>query len=205
MTLSQVIKSSQKYFQSIDNKALRASTDIIGARLIRQHNYQYDRQEQIWKQTGTFSKFIYGIRSRPTSYKSDGKVHKYPLVFWIKNASLGLESPFRYRCGSLKKPVFASKGANKAARERVASINRKNQIEFDFFFNLEWALHKQGILYGPNWAAYAPKNNRNVSQIPYFCKHAWYALQVRLMPVLISSLANPKKAKRTGGVPNAQR
>ena len=184
MTFREVIKTSQFYFNHYDDKNKRAYLDIISTRMKKVKNYSYNRSTRAWEQDGNFVKILYNVRSKPISYKPiDNKIHSYPVLFWIKNIKKGLDSKFRYRCGSLFKPAFPNPGSSKQARQMIAKRNQLKKIELDFFFNLEWALWVRKLLYGPNWAQWPPKEVKNIKQIPYFCKHSWTVLQKHLIPI----------------------
>lgn len=177
------------YYRKHDDKKERMKLDIIGARLIRRKNFEYDRHAKQWKQTEgnkRHIRFEFIVSSRPISYKRIDTVttHKYPVTFVFYDIDLGWRSPFRWRTGSTKKPQFAKKGASKFERERVANANIKNGIQMDFFFKLEALLSWLGLLYGPDMTNHQLPLKANPEMIPYFDKTALYCIEKLLQYIL---------------------
>jgi hypothetical protein len=185
ITLAQVVTASRWYYRNIDNKERRANRDITSAKVKIVNNYTYDPSTRNWKQTGRNLKFMFEVSSTPKSYKAGPpKKRKYPVTFLIQDVALGMNSPFRWRTGSLKKPIFLAKNAPKYKNASAGQINIKNGIQMDFFFNLEWVLKSKGLLYGICWATKPPRKINPRNRI-YFDKHAWFIMKKVLIPILL--------------------
>jgi len=184
ITLAQVVTASRWYYRNIDNKERRANRDITSARVKMVNNYTYDPSTRSWKQTGRNLKFLFEVSSMPKSYKAGlPKKRKYPVTFLIQDVALGMNSPFRWRTGSLKKPIFPAKNAPKK-KITPQMINIQNGVQLDFFFNLEWVLRSKGLLYGVCWAKRPPRVANPRRRI-YFDKHAWFIMKKVLIPILL--------------------
>lgn len=179
-----VMKSSKKYYSKVDDKKYRAKVDIASAKLIKRNNYEYSPSDKTWSQTGRDAYFLFMVRSQPVSYKRIDTInnHWYPVHILMHNVELGLNSPFRWRTGSLKKPIFAKKGMSKRQRVQVANKNIKNMTQLDFFFKLEFLLKQNNLLYGV-CRANRPANKANPDQIIYFDKTMLYVVEKILSPL----------------------
>ena len=189
-----IIRMSYEYYGEFDDKIYRMGLDVNNVYIISRFNHKYDRKLRRWVQTGRDVKIIFNVISRPVSYSKQDTIaiHKYPVTFLIHNIEKGLQSSFKWRTGSLKKPLFYKskfKGKNLTnrqkkvnSRERIRIINQniKNGVQLDFFFNLEAVLKQYDLLYGINYAKWLPKQvknppkNKNIKHIPYFDKTALY-------------------------------
>jgi hypothetical protein len=92
----------------------------------------------------------------------------------------------KWRTGSLKKPQSIRKNLRKEQRKKAQLRDLKEGVQLQFFFELEWILHKYKLLYGINWATYPPRKT-NPTLFPFFDKHAFYIASRILMPLLSSS------------------
>jgi hypothetical protein len=183
ITIREMIAISYDYYRKHDNKEWRARVDILNARLIRRHNFSYNKTKQEWEQTGRECKFAFAVKSDPVSYKRTDKIkiHTYPVVFIIKDVSKGVDSPFKWRTGSLVKPRFTKPGMSKEQKQKIQEYNIRNNIQLDFFFKVEWIAKQYDLLYGINWAQWAPKIT-NPDMNPYLDKTAWYCVSKILVP-----------------------
>lgn len=188
--LAEVYKMSKElYYKKVDDKAKRMNLDVTSARLIQRRNFEYDFGTKQWEQTEIrHLKFIFIVSSKPISYKKTDNVniHKYPVTFVFYDISLGWLSPFKWRTGTWKKVLFASKGSDKKERARIGDTNIRNGRQLDFFFKLEQVLDFYGLLYGPNTTNKKPPNIANPSWIPYFDKTSLFVVEKFLRYLLTS-------------------
>ena len=191
ITIAEILSLSYLYYKNIDNKAWRMTLDVNSAYIISRNNFQYDRSKRKWVQSGRDAKIVLNVISRPVSYEriDTVKIHKYPVTFLLKDITLGLNSPFKWRTGSLKKPIIAKKGKKYTSKERIniANTNIKRGIQLDFFYNLSAVLKGYDLLYGINWASGLPKKSKNKKHIPYFDKTAYFVVVKILIPLLNNS------------------
>ena len=192
ISINEVLELSKfVYTKEIDNKARRAKADVKSAKIQQRRNLVYDRSTKQWVQKGREVKFGFRIKTVPISYNDRSGVspHEYPVVFLIKDFDQGMDSAFRWRTGSLKKPKFPkrkiSEGKDKKEKDKIREENKKiqqdnikNGIQMQFFFDSSYVLYKYGLLWGVNYANRPPKV-RNPELIPFFDKHAyWIVTQV---------------------------
>lgn len=197
VTIREIYQLSWLYYKDWDNKYWRMGLDIKSIYIIKRDNYKYDRSTHTWIQTGRNAKILFKVVSMPVSYQKidTRKKHSYPVTFLIRDISKGLDSPFRWRTGSLKKPVLAKKGKKYTKKERIeiANTNIKNGVQLDFFFNLEEVLYRYDLLYGVNWTnRKLPIKSKNVDHIPYFDKTALYCVHKILFKMLGSKIIKQK-------------
>ena len=133
ISLAEVLQLSYLYYKKFDNKAWRATMDCRHIYIVKRQNYHYDRSKRTWVQTGRESKIVFNVTSRPVSYKKTDKykIHSYPVTFLLRDISMGMNSAFRWRTGSLRKPRLAKKGKKYSSKERVKmqEWNIKNHIQ----------------------------------------------------------------------------
>jgi hypothetical protein len=177
-TIADVIRMSWKYYKSTDgdNKSNRAKKDIISAKCIARQNYEYNRSLGKWEQVGRDIKIEFIVRSDPKSYKKTDKVsiHKYPVVFIIHSLELGINSTFKWRTGSLKKPIFKNPSMTS---QQIGEKNIRNGIQLNFFYYLEFVLKTKNLLYGRCWATYPPMKTNPHNKI-FFDKTAFYCAKI---------------------------
>jgi hypothetical protein len=185
ISLAELIQISYDAYHLIDNKELRSSLDIKNARLIRRHNYNYNKTKNQWEQTGRDIRLIFLVHSRPISYKTNSKLKDryYPIIFLIHDISKGIYSPIKIREGSNYKPKFSKPGMTKKQREQIEEENIKKGIQLQAFFDSQWVYKKYGILFGPCYADRAPIK-RNPKLIPFLSKHSWFICKNILLPLL---------------------
>lgn len=187
ITLQQVYLLSRQYYQNntVDDKKRRARIDIISGKITQRNNLTYNRSTRRWEQTGQESKITFIVSSNPKSYKSEDtvKIHRYPVVFLFKDISKGIASPFRWRTGSQKSPIFPKKGVKKEKRIKAVNQNIKNQIQLQFFFHLEFVSKMYGTLFGRCRAKWPPKKT-NPKMLLYFDKTAYFCVEKVLIPLL---------------------
>jgi hypothetical protein len=202
VSIREVLQLSYQYYKDFDNKYYRQKVDVKRLYIINRVNHAYDRKLRRWVQTGREMKITFRVVSEPTSYKKIDtiKKHMYPVTFLIRDMKQGLDSSFRWRTGSLKKPQFPKKYKFKAKNDKekekrrkeridVANQNIRNGVQLDFFFNLEAVLQSYGLLYGVNYATYLPKDSTNTDHIPYFDKTALFIVK----NYLLLFISNAKK------------
>lgn len=192
ITLAEMIRISRDLFKSekVDDKKKRAALDVVSAKVIATKNFTYNKVTKMWDDINRRSvKFEFMVKTDPMSYShNDGlKYHYYPVVFLLYSIEDGVNSEFRYRSGSLKKPLFAPKGATAEQRKKIEIQNIRNGVDLGFFFNLEFALRSKNLLYGQCYATRAPKVT-NPKKYVYLEKHSWAAVT----KVLIYILNNPQ-------------
>lgn len=187
ISIAEIVALSRHAFQKklIDNKAYRSRIDVVNAKITARRNMKYDFSKKQWVQTGREVRFDFLIKSDPKTYKKTDTVdiHKYPVTFLIRNLDKGLQSAFRWRTGSFKKPRMPKKGISKSQRQSIVNQNIRNGVQMEFFFDLEWVLDKWGLLFGPNYAKWQPRKT-NPDLYPFFDKHAWYCVTKILLPLL---------------------
>lgn len=187
--LIEVLQLSRRLYKgTVDDKAKRGRLDISGGRVTLRNNLAYNPGTKSWEQTGRELRIDFEIKTTPTSYVRQDtiRVHKYPVSFLIKDLSLGALTPFRWRTGSWKKPLFARAGLKKEKRISIANQNIKNGVQMQFFFELEQVLSLWGLLFGPNHTNKRLPLSVNPTLAPYFDKHAFFACSKLLLPFLQS-------------------
>lgn len=188
ISLKKVLELSTYLYKKgeIDNKGWRAKADVKSAKIKVRRNIEYDRKQQKWIQTGREVKFQFTIKTKPESYKDTSgiDIHEYPVTFILKDLDAGMDSSFRWRTGSLRKPKFpkqkVSEGKDKNEKDRIKKANKKiaqqnikSGIQMQFFFDLSYVLDKYNLLWGVNYARSAP-DVRNPNQYVFFDKHAYW-------------------------------
>lgn len=194
LSLADVFFQSMKYYRSkVDNKALRAKADIRSAKIINKNNFEYNRSTKEWEQTGRSSKLVIEVRSKPVSYKTIDTIslHKYPITFEFKDIFMGAETPFKWREGGLKKPIF--KIPTKGAVD-VANANIRNGTQLQFFFEMEMTAKMNNLLWGV-CRANRPATKANPKGLIYFGKHAFYTVKKLIIPLINSGKLNQRVIK----------
>lgn len=199
--------------KKIDDKEWRSHLDVKSAKIVLRKNLAYNPSTKKWEQIGREVKMQFLVRTVPTSYKdrSGVKVHTYPVTFLFKDFSKGLNSPFKSRVGSLRKPVFPkqrkqfikdAKDKEQAEKirkdnERIAEFNRQvakrnilNGVQLQFFYDSEFVWNAYGLLWGPNYAKLPPKI-KNPDLTPFFSKHEMFIIFKFLEPIF-KKLNSPK-------------
>lgn len=185
ISIAELLQVSYQYYKRVDDKAWRSKTDIKSARMVHRNNYEYDRKEKNWVQTGREVRLDFIVRSKPESYVKTDTVntHIYPVTFLLRDISLGIFSPFKWRTGGYKKILFAKKGMTKQQRTNVANANIINGSQMNFFFTLEWVAKQYGLLFGLCRANRAPHiTNKNMDI--FFDKTALSIVIKILIPLL---------------------
>lgn len=188
ITLKEMLIISYDYYKKKDDKEWRASLDVKSATLTKRNNFRYNQSKKQWEQTGRDAKFTFLVKSHPVSYKKTDSLyyHYYPVVVLLHDVSKGIDSPMKWRTGSLMKPRFTKKGMTKEQRKNIEEQNLKNGIQLQFFFELSWILKQFNLLYGINYAFYPPRI-ANPDYFPFFDKHMYYLASKILLPLLSSS------------------
>lgn len=185
-SLALVLFNSIKYYRTnkVDDKSKRSLKDILSAKIINKNNFEYDRSTKTWKQTSQSSKLVIEVRSNPKSYPTTDtiNIHKYPITFEFKDIKLRANTPFKWREGGLKKPIFKIPGGNSTD---VANINIRNGTQLQFFYEMEWVAKINGLLWGICRAKGFPKKT-NPKGFIYFGKHALYCVEKIIIPFLES-------------------
>ena len=197
ITVKEILDLSKDLYKKkdIDNKARRVKLDITGAKITVRKNMIYDKNSKNWEQSGQLIKIIVMVTSKPVSYNRIDtlKLHRYPVFFLIQNLDKGIESPFRWRTGSFKKPRFTGSKSTKKERERVANQNIRNMVQMQFIFDLIQVLDKFDLLYGPNTSNRKNPSKTNPKLDPFFDKHALYAVEKIVIPLLTKGKKKLKK------------
>mgnify|MGYP000962522708 CR=1 FL=1 len=179
-----IIRISRQYYKSPkgDDKAKRARMDVTNARVTNRNNYEYNPSTKSWEQTGRNVRIDFLIKTYPISYKKTDniKVHKYPVTFLIEDINLGIFSTFKWRTGSLKKPIFKNPSLSS---KQIAEKNIKNQVQLQFVYDLMWVLRKHNLLFGRSWVTRPPLKT-NPKMTPFFDKHAWWIVSKFLVRML---------------------
>lgn len=179
ITLQQVLDLSKMNYKkdSVDNKIKRQS-DILTGKTTTRNNLYYNRATKTWEQTGREVKFEFIVTSDPKSYKRpkwDKKRHKYPVTFLLRNFDAGMNSPFRWRTGSMIKPRLPKKGDDAKKRKKLMEFNLQRGRQLDFFFHIEYVSYRHKTLFGPNLTGWAPKIT-NPDLLLYFDKTAYFVV-----------------------------
>ena len=106
ITINEVLTLSRHVYKNeIDNKLRREKMDVRGGKIIARKGLVYNKQTKKWEQSSRELRFDFIVSSVPKSYeKTDNvAVHRYPVIFLLKDFSKGLNSPFKWRTGGLKK------------------------------------------------------------------------------------------------------
>jgi hypothetical protein len=173
-------------FREVDNKISRMILDIIGAKLTIQNNLQYNRSTKKWDQIGREVKLAFLIKSDPQSYvkKDTVKIHNYPIYFLLRDINMGMDSAFKWRAGSFKKPKFPSKSMSVFQKLNITNYNIRSGIQLQFFFELMQVLDMYGLLYGPNTTNKQLPRKANPKLIPFFDKHSLFITKKIVIPLL---------------------
>lgn len=186
LPLSLVFANSIKYYNSnkVDDKKERSKIDVRSGKIILKNNFEYDRSTKTWKQTGQSSKLVMEVKTVPESYKKIDtvNVHIYPITFEFKDISLGGMTPFKWRDGSQKRPIFNMPGKTS---QDIANMNIRSKIQMQFFFTTEWVSKISGTLWGV-CRANRPPRKTNPKNLLYFSKHDVFLLQKIIFPFLSS-------------------
>ena len=184
LTIKDIITISYQYYRSSkgDDKSKRSDLDIVSAKVTARKNYEYNRSSKSFEQTGRDIKFEFLCKSKPVSYKKTDSIniHKYPITILIHNIDAGLNSTFKIREGSLKKPIFKNTKMNS---EQLANRNILNGVDLHFVYNLMFTYKQYNILYGINYTTRPPKFT-NPKMIPYLGKHSWFIITKIMIPLL---------------------
>jgi hypothetical protein len=184
LTIKDVIRLSWQYYKSNngDNKAWRSKIDIVNAKITARNNYEYNRTDRVWEQTGRDIKITFLCKSDPKSYKKKDSIskHIYPITFLIHDISKGINSTFRWRTGSLKKPIFKNPSLSAL---QISEKNIKNGVQLQFVYELEYILKKNDLLYGICYANRPPIKTNPKNKI-FFDKHAFFIVANFLTPML---------------------
>lgn len=199
VSIKEVLALSKLYYNSAagDDKKERMKLDLSGARITSIKNFTYDKETSSWKTSEKrHVKFEFIISSQPVSYKKTDTitVHKYPVTIVLYDIEMGMNSPFRFRSGGLKKPVFPPANCSSERRLKITNQNIKNGTDLGFFYNLEWILRANNLLYGPCYATRAPIKT-NPKGYVYFDKHTLKAIE--LIHRIIQNPTAMSKIKKT--------
>jgi hypothetical protein len=189
--------SKSLYGNKVDNKEKRVKLDITSAKVNIIKNFTYDKSQGIWKSTNKRSvKFEFIVSSKPVSYKRTDKIaiHKYPVTIVMFDIEQGMSSAFRYRSGSLKKPIFAPKGCGTEKAKKIGEQNIRNGVDMFFVFSLEAVLSAYNLLHGPNYTNKMP-NKVNKNYEVYFEKHSLYIIEHVLMKIFSNPMSLSKLKK----------
>lgn len=192
LSLIEMLMISRRLYKlnKVDDKSKRAKPhhDIISAKIIARKNYIYDKNSREWRQTDKrHIRFEFLIQTIPVSYKKIDTLHKhtYPVTFVFYDIEgMGIYSPFKWREGGFKKPLFAKKGDSAGRRVQIANQNIKNGTQMQFFFDNETLLAKFKLLYGPDLTNKKLPKKRNPGLMPFFGKHAYFIVTKILLPLL---------------------
>lgn len=196
--LSKKMYSSGKADKKM-SKAKRAKLDIVSGKITALRNFTYDKNEGKWKTTNKRSvKIEILVSSKPISYEKRDRIpiHKFPVFFVLYDIELGLDSPFKYRSGSFKKPKFPPKGCSSEKRLQIEESNIRNGIDLEFFFSLERILYAYKILHGPCYANKFP-DKANPEMNAYLEKHGLYCMEHILRHIFKNPMALSKLKKMT--------
>jgi len=197
ISILEMLQVSHEYYKRIDDKILRSKLDVLGAKITARKNLQYDPKTHTWNQSGRELKFVFLISTDPVSYqKTDNvKIHRYPVIFLIKDLDAGINSAFKSRVGGLKRwrtsKLKISEGKTPAEKERIRKINQRvtdqnirNGLQGDFIFRCMWVWKQYGLLFGPMTCLNRPPKETNPQLWPYFSKHEYWIVTKLLMPIL---------------------
>ena len=208
ISIKNLLTISYAWYKSADgdSKPWRAKLDIKGGRVTARRGLDYNKKTKSWDQSAREVKVEILVKSQPSSYKDKSQIksHWYPVTILIKNWEKKFDSAFRYRTGSQVMPKFPTKkvsqGKNKAEKDKIRDKNLKIQqrnikkgIQLQFFFQLEFAMNKWGLLFGRNRTNGSPSIT-NKGLVPFCDKHFFYICK----KVLPSLFDDPKLNQRFG-------
>jgi hypothetical protein len=184
------------YGKEIDNKVRRMELDVISATLKARRRLTYNKSSHQWEQAGREVRIDFLIKTDPISYErsDDLPFHRFPVTFIIREFEKGIDSAFKWRTGSFKKPIFSNKKVSrgktkrdkdriKREKKRILETNIKNGIQFQFFFDSMQVLWEYGLLFGPNTTNHKSPKIRNPKEIIFFDKHALWIVEKILIPL----------------------
>lgn len=191
IALQYVINTSLISYKKQDNKKKRAKQDITKGKIVAKNNYSFNPSTKKWEQIGREVKISFLVMSKPESYKriDTVPVHVYPVTFILRDVSMGLLTPFRWRTGSFKRVLFTKPGMSQKQVIQIANQNIRNMRQLDFFFSLEALLSRFGLLWGPDTTNKKMPKIANPLMLPYFDKTSWVCVEKILIPLL----RNPNK------------
>ena len=172
--------------EKVDDKKKRAKLDCISAKVNIDKNITYNKVTKLWEDINRRAvKFEFIVKTQPISYESKARIktHIYPITFILYSIEDGLDTEFKYRSGSLKKPLFAPKGSTADKRLRIEEQNIRNGVDMWFFFHLEYALRSLNLLHGVCYANRPPKET-NPKKYVYLEKHGLFVCQKLLFPIM---------------------
>ena len=139
------------------------------------------------------------ISTDPVSYKKQDTlhVHRYPVIFLIKDFDANIQSSFRSRVGGLKKwrtptkkvsdgKTEAEKNKIRKDNQRILESNIKNGLQADFIFRNMWVWKQYDLLFGPMTCLNQAPKKTNKDFLPYFSKHEYWIIQKLLYPILVT-------------------
>ena len=181
----------------VDDKKKRASLDCISAKVNVVKNFTYNKVTKLWEDINKRAiKFEFIVKTQPISYKRRDKIstHIFPVTFVLYSIEDGLDTEFKYRSGSLKKPLFAPKGSSPDKRLRIEEQNIRNGVDLHFLFFLEYELRSLNLLHGICYASRPPKET-NPKKYVYLEKHGFFVCQKLLFPIMNNPQAMSKIKK----------
>lgn len=199
ITIREVLELSLQVYKKkkVDDKKKRMKLDVVSGRVQFRRGLKYDRSKKEWVQSSREVLLLFAVKSRPISYKRTDTIatHIYPVYFLIRSWDKGLDSSFRWRTSSLMRPHFPKKGMNQKQRTNIANSNLRRGLQMNFFFHLSYWLKKWDLLWGPNWASYAPKVTNPHGEI-YLDKTALFVV-LKILPRIFSPKISSKILKQS--------
>jgi len=199
ISLLEAYTISLDFYKRVDNKMKRSMLDVLAAKITARKNLSYNASTHSWEQSPNARevKFTFLISTDPTSYvkKDNVEVHKYPVIFLIRDFDAGIHSSFKSRVGGLKRwkspKLKVSDYKTPAEKERVRKINQRildqnirNGLQADFIFRCMWVWKQYGLLFGPMTCLNRPPKETNPMLYPYFSKHEYWIITWLLLPIL---------------------
>jgi hypothetical protein len=183
ITLKQIYQISADYYKkkkgTTTEKAV--SYTITNTIVKAQGTVKFNEETNKWEGLNRAVRFEFAVKCKELMTSKDKKrmeekITDYPVIFSLMDIDLGLDSPFKWRTGANKAPMFQTAGMTLQQRENVTTQNRQNKVYLPFFFELEGVLPAYALLEGENHTN-APPKKANPQLVPYFDKLAMFCFE----------------------------
>ncbi|MBD3216576.1 MAG: hypothetical protein GF311_28435 [Candidatus Lokiarchaeota archaeon] len=210
-TLKQLVQNTHAHFKNRFDYKLRDFVGVVKVKSIKFFEVktgQFGRRYVIeTKSFPQYSPYFTPVDSRGRERKKQ-KSLKHNYEIYIELESLSINSRFRAREGSLKKPVFSAspKVKYREMKKKLKNtktgfwewkkikvpvgveddINAKKGVNLDFVYRSMWLWYEEGILYGKNYTN-RPPNKTNPHGIKFAGKHMLAVIEYLMMKRILKN------------------